>query len=390
MKYRRFGKTGFQVPVISSGGMRFQHSWKGSDEVPPDSQERLEKCVRHALDLGINHFETARGYGTSEAQLGKILSDLSRSEIILQTKVGPVPQVEKFVAAFEKSMSSLGVDYLDLFAFHGVNNQEALDNALRCMDVVRGWKQAGRIRAIGFSTHGATDMILRALKTELFDYVNIHWYYIFQDNWPAIEEARRQDMGVFIISPNDKAGLLYKPSDKLVSLTEPLHPMVFNGLFCLMHEEVHTLSCGISRAEDFDIHMETVEKLDDAKKWVAPVIERLEAELSRVLGEEWAETWNQGLPEWNDTPGEINMPWILRLRNLALAYDMVEYGKMRYNMLGNGGHWFPGAKASAVGEIDLSACLANSPHAASIPTALAEAHTLLAGEEKKRLIEDEA
>ncbi|MCH7909189.1 MAG: aldo/keto reductase [Candidatus Hydrogenedentes bacterium] len=390
MKYRRFGKTDFQIPVISSGGMRFQHSWKGSDEVPPESQERLEKCVRHALDLGINHFETARGYGTSEAQLGKILSDLPRSEIILQTKVGPAPQVDKFVAAFEKSMSSLGVDYLDLFAFHGVNNQEALDNALRCMDVVRGWKQAGRIRAIGFSTHAATETILDALKTELFDYVNIHWYYIFQDNWPAIEEARRQDMGVFIISPNDKAGLLYKPSDKLVSLTEPLHPMVFNGLFCLMHEEVHTLSCGISRAEDFDIHMETVEKLDDAEKWVAPVIEKLEAELARVLGNEWAETWEQGLPDWNDTPGEINMRWILRLRNLALAYDMVEYGKMRYNMLGNGGHWFPGAKADAIDEIDLSECLANSPHAATIPTALAEAHTLLAGEEKKRLIEDEA
>ena len=172
-----------------------------------------------------------------------------------------------------------------------------------------------------------------------------------------------------------------------MEICHPLHPLVFNGLFCLSHLEVHTLSCGAAKPEDFDIHMETVEKLEQASVLIPPIIERLENTLAETLGVEWANTWHVGLPEWKDTPSEINIPMILRLRNLALAYDMVEYGKMRYNLLGNGGSWFPGQKAEKLDTLDLSACLAHSPHADKIPGYLAEAHQLLVGEEKKRLQE---
>lgn len=387
MEYRRFGKTEFQMPVISCGGMRYQQSWKGSDEVTDENQRNLEACITKALELGITHIETARGYGTSEAQLGRVLPKFPRGGLLVQTKIGPMADVEKFRAAFEKSMGLLNVDYLDLFSFHGINNAQSLDNALACMDTVQKWKQEGRIRSIGFSTHGSCKAITNAIETGLFDHINIHWYYIFQENWPAIEAATRHDMGVFIISPNDKGGLLYKPSDKLLSLCEPLHPMVFNGLFCLSHPQIHTLSCGVSRPSDFDAHMETVSLLGRAGELIQPIVERLEAELADTFGATWAESWLEGLPDWDETPGEMNMRWILRLRNLAVAYDMREYGKMRYNMLGNGGPWVPGNNAGKVQELDLSDCLAASPNAAAVPAALAEAHDLLAGEKGKRLQE---
>lgn len=389
MKYRRFGRTELQIPVISSGGMRFQHSWKGSEAVPDDAQERLSACVYRALDLGINHFETARGYGTSEYQLGQILPKLPRNEILVQSKVAPSADVATFEKAFEKSMSLLKVDYLDIFSIHGINNDETLEQALECYESADRWRREGRIRDIGFSTHGSCALITKAIETDLFDHVNLHWYYIFQENWPAIEAARRRDMGVFIISPNDKGGLLYKPSEKLCELTSPLHPMVFNGLFCLMRNEVHTLSCGISTAKDFDIHMETVELLDRANELVPPIVERLERAMAEAVGSDWSENWDQGVPEWEELPGQINARWILRLRNLALAYDMHEYGRMRYNMLGNGGHWFPGYKADKIDELDLSSCFAQSPFASSIPSYLEEAHGLLAGEEQRRLSESE-
>lgn len=387
MEYRRFGKTEFRMPVISCGGMRYQHSWKGSDEVPPESQESVEACIFRALELGINHFETARGYGTSEEQLGRILPKIPRDEILVQTKVGPSDDLDKFKEAFEKSIGLLKMDYLDIFSFHGINNEETLEQALHCMPTVQAWKKEGRIRAIGFSTHGPCNATVKAIETGLFDSINLHWYYIFQENWPAIEAATRHDMGVFIISPNDKGGKLYEPSDKLVELCDPLHPMVFNGLFCLSHPEVHTLSCGVARASDFDVHMDTIENLGRAQEAIAPIIERLESEMAKVLGTEWAQSWEDGLPGLSDTPESINIRWILRLRNLALAYDMYAYGKMRYNMLGNGGHWFPGNNAEKADEIDFSVCLRNSPHADTIPAALAEAHALLSGKEGKRLQE---
>ena len=387
MKYRRFGRTELQIPVISCGGMRYQETWNDEESASEESQVNLENCIRRALELGINHIETARGYGSSEYQLGHILPKLPREELIVQTKVGPTDEVQPFIDNFERSMKLLKLDYVDLFAFHGVNSQIEYERTLKCLDTALKCKEEGRVRNVGFSTHGNTQTIIDTINLGCLDYVNLHWYYIFQDNWPAILEAQKQDMGVFIISPNDKGGLLYQPSRKLMEICHPLHPLVFNGLFCLSHLEVHTLSCGAAKPEDFDIHMETVEKLEQASVLIPPIIERLENTLAETLGVEWANTWHVGLPEWKDTPSEINIPMILRLRNLALAYDMVEYGKMRYNLLGNGGSWFPGQKAEKLDTLDLSACLAHSPHADKIPGYLAEAHQLLVGEEKKRLQE---
>lgn len=388
MEYRRFGKTELQMPVISCGGMRFQQSWNNDDDLTPESQSNVEACVRRALELGITHIETARGYGTSERQLGAILPSLPRDGMIVQTKVGAQPNPRDFADIFEFSMSLIKLDYVDLFAFHGVNNQECLDNVLRCMDLAQEWKRQGRIRHIGFSTHAHRDIILKAVQTGLFEYVNLHWFYFFQENWPAIQEAHKRDMGVFIISPNDKGGLLYRPSEKLEKLTAPLPPMVFNDLFCLSHPEVHTLSCGVAKPSDFGIHMDTVAHLDHARELVSPIVKRLEKEMADVLGQDWVDTWRIGLPEWHETPGEINIQWVLRLRNLALAYDMIEFARMRYNLLGNGGHWFPGNKADKLDEVDLTGCLRNSPHAAKIPRLLAETHQLLQGEEVKRLQTD--
>ena len=76
---------------------------------------------------------------------------------------------------------------------------------------------------------------------------------------------------------------------------------------------------------------------------------------------------------------------ILWLRNLAIAYDMLEYAKTRYNLLGHGSHWFPGANAEQVEKYDLSKCLAKNPHADKIPDILQYAHQLLTGIPVERL-----
>src|SRR5438067_636238 len=91
MRYRRFGRTELQMPVISCGGMRYQYKWQDVQpgEIPADNQANLEATIHRAVELGINHIETARGYGTSEMQLGNVLPKLPREKIIVQTKVGP-------------------------------------------------------------------------------------------------------------------------------------------------------------------------------------------------------------------------------------------------------------------------------------------------------------
>ncbi|MFB2937707.1 aldo/keto reductase [Aerosakkonemataceae cyanobacterium BLCC-F154] len=390
MQYRRFGRTNISIPLFSCGGMRYQYKWHDVPgwRIPWHKQRNLEATIRRSIELGINHIETARGYGTSELQLGRILPKFPRDKIIVQTKISPNADPQEFAKTFEKSLGNLRLEYVDLLGIHGINNAELLDYTVRpggCLEVAQKLQKQGRIRFIGFSTHGSTNIITQAIETNQFDYVNLHWYYINQTNWSAIEAATKHDMGVFIISPSDKGGKLYNPPPKLVDLCYPLSPMVFNDLFCLNHSQVHTLSLGAAKPTDFDEHLKTLPLLDQADEILPPILARLETEAMKVLGENWVKTWHIGLPYQEETPGNINIPVILWLRNLALAYDMYDYAKMRYNLLGNASHWFPGNKADRVKQFDLRQCLINSPHADRIPALLEEAHQLLGGEEVKRL-----
>lgn len=390
MQYRRFGRTELQMPVFSCGGMRYQYKWQDLPQwqIPGDNQRNLEATIRRSFDVGINHIETARGYGSSEMQLGIILPKLPREKLIVQTKISPKPDPKEFRRQFHQSLKFLQLEYVDLLGLHGINDEETFQQSLRprgCLDEARKLQAEGKVKFIGFSTHGSTEIIIKTIETGQFDYVNLHWYYINQNNWKAIEAAQRQDMGVFIISPSDKGGKLYDPPQKLVQLCQPLSPMVFNDLFCLSHPQVHTLSLGAAKPSDFEEHLKVLSLLDQAKTILPPIVERLEQAAIATLGSEWVRTWNVGLPSYEETPGKINIPVILWLRNLALAYDMVEYAKMRYNLLGNGGHWFPGAKADRVTQFNLQPCLKNSPHADTIPTLLIEADRLLGGQAVQRL-----
>ena len=69
----RFGRTNLQMPIITCGGMRMQEAWGNKitsmDQVDPECQANFESIVHRSLALGINHFETAKGYGCSEIQV---------------------------------------------------------------------------------------------------------------------------------------------------------------------------------------------------------------------------------------------------------------------------------------------------------------------------------
>jgi len=390
MNYRRFGRTELAMPVFTCGGMRYQFKWSrvSPGDIPAESQANVEAIVHRAFELGIIHFETAHAYGTSQMQLGRVLPSLPRDQIILQTKIVPHRSTREFLRTFDRSLRDLRVEFVDLLALHGINDRWRLHHALKkngCLDAARKLQAEKRARFIGFSTHASTDVILDAIHSGGFDYVNLHWYFVNDLNRPAIEAAARRDMGVFVISPNDKGGRLYHPPQKQVELCAPLTPMQFNDLYCLARPEVHTLSIGASRPGDFDEHLRALEHYDRLRQTVSPIEQRLRDEMARVLGRDWCVRWSEGLPQYSDVPGRINILEILRLWNLAQSLDLSDWARGRYNLLGQGDHWFPGENAARVGKLDLSACLVHSPFAERIPSVLAEAHRLLVGEPVQRL-----
>ena len=387
---RRFGRTGLPMPVLTCGGMRFQHRWEEEppQPIPPDNQANLERLVVRALDLGIRHIETARGYGTSEAQLGPILQKLPRAAFILQTKVAPHASPDEFERVFRLSLAKLGLPWVDLLSLHGINDRETADWSLRpggCLDRARDFQKAGLCRHVGFSTHGPADLVEELVAGNRFDYVNLHWYYIFQEHTRSLEAAQRNDMGVFIISPNDKGGMLYQPPELLKELTAPLSPMAFNTLFCLRRPEIHTLSIGAARPEDFDEHVGALAKLPEAGSLLPPVEERLKARWEKALPGKWRDSWEKGLPHWTQSPGQTNLREILRLHNLVMAYDLVEYGKMRYNLLGQGGHWFPGQSMGNLTADGLRPALCHCADPEETLRRLFSARDLFSGEKRQRL-----
>ncbi|MDJ0744219.1 MAG: aldo/keto reductase [Xenococcaceae cyanobacterium MO_167.B27] len=378
MEYRRFGQTNLNLSVFSLGTMRCLAS-----------PQLAQKTISKAIALGINHLETARGYGQSETYLGLTLkSNLSfpREQLYITTKLPPSPSPKQMESWIDESLTRLQIDYLDCLALHGVNTWQHLSwitDSSGCMSAIEKARQQGKIRHLGFSTHGSLDLIIAAINSDLFDFVNLHYYYFRQHNQPAIALAAAKDMGIFIISPADKGGKLYSPPQKILDLCAPISPLELTYRFLLHNPAITTLSVGAANPDELEFLQNIRQKNWDETftPEETAIFTRLENHLTSSLESDRCSQCYQCLP----CPETINIPEILRLRNLAVAYDMTDYGQYRYRMLENAGHWFPGNKGDHCTEC--GDCLPRCPEKLDIPKLLQDAHHRLNGSPRRRLWE---
>lgn len=376
MHQRRFGKTNLDLSVFSLGTMRCLAS-----------PQIYRQTIQQAIALGINHLETARGYGQSEAYLGQALRDLRlpRQQVYLTTKLSPTPNQQQMRDWIDQSLVKLQTDYIDCVAIHGINTWEHLEWVTSpdgCLSAIQTAIEQGKIRHLGFSTHGSLELILAAIKTDLFEFINLHYYYFFQRNHRAIALAAVKDLGIFIISPADKGGRLYNPPPKLAELCAPFSPLELNYRFLLSNQAITTLSIGAANPEELINPLQVADKVDPLTIEEQEIFSQLEQQLENSLATDLCRQCYQCLP----CPEQIKIPEILRLRNLTVAYQMQDYGQYRYGMLENAGHWFPGKKGNKC--TDCGDCLPRCPEKLNIPALLRDTHQRLKGKQRRRLWND--
>lgn len=207
MEFRTLGRTGLRVSAIGFGGApagipNYVERWDPSGDAEAAS---LRAAIEHALDLGINYFDTAPSYGDgiSEEIFGRALAQ-HRGRFVLATKVG-ARDPEGIRASVEASLRRLQVDCLDVIQFHGgwYSDEEAerilAGDGLEALERLR---DGGKVRFLGFTAEGPTGGASRMIASGRFDLLQVRYNLMyghtcdFVNEAGLIREARAQGMGV--------------------------------------------------------------------------------------------------------------------------------------------------------------------------------------------------
>ncbi len=217
MRYRTFGRTGWQIAEVGYG-MWGMAGWTGSDD------EQSFASLDRAIELGCNFFDTAWAYGDghSERLLGATLKRHPDKRLYIATKIPPqnrkwparpsYPLDDVFPADYireytEKSLANIGVSTLDLQQLHVWTDEWAADD--RWQRAVRALKDEGLVRAIGISVNRWQPAnVLRALESGLIDAVQVV-YNVF-DQSPEDElfpYCQKHQIGLIARVPFDEGSL---------------------------------------------------------------------------------------------------------------------------------------------------------------------------------------
>lgn len=209
MKYSKLGNSDLMVSSLCVGCMSFgdpgskMHAWTLNEE---DSTS----IIKHALDLGINFFDTANVYsaGTSEEYLGRaILKNVARDKVVLATKVhfneGKLSR-KAILREIDTSLSRLGTDYVDLYIIHRFDYDTPIDETMEALDSL---VKAGKVRALGASAmygYQFFKMQLAAQKNNWTPFVSMQNHYNLlyrEDEREMIPICKEQNVALTPYSP---------------------------------------------------------------------------------------------------------------------------------------------------------------------------------------------
>ena len=202
MQYRK-DRQGNDISILGYGCMRFSRKGAGIDF------DKAEAELLHAIELGVNYFDSAYVYPGSEELLGAVLAKNGvREQVRIATKlpqylVKTTGAIDRF---FDEELRRLQTDYIDYYLMHMVTDVAQWENLQRLgiEDWIAQKKASGAIRQIGFSFHGSTDGFTKVLDAYDWDFCQIQYNYLdehTQAGRAGLEAAATKGIPVIIMEP---------------------------------------------------------------------------------------------------------------------------------------------------------------------------------------------
>ena len=293
------------------------------------SVEQMASVLEAAAKIGINHIETAPAYGPAEQFLGEALqhsSTIPEGGWVATSKLLPGSSLVEGQHQLDAILHRLGLSTLDNLAVHGINRQEHLEWVLSGdgAQLMEWALSSGRVTQLGFSSHGTNALIEQALRSQRFDFCSLHLHLFDPQRLPLAHWALENGIGVMAISPADKGGRLQAPSPTLKDDCRPIDPLVLAYRF-LLAQGVSTLTLGAASSDDLSTAASLAEADGPLQQEETEVLHQLEQRRRERLGNELCGQCRACLP----CPNQVPIPNLLRLRNLTLGHDLIEYSCIR-------------------------------------------------------------
>lgn len=220
MQYRRCGKSGIKLPLLSLG---LWHNFGDKDNF-----ENARDLLRTAFNNGITHFDLANNYGppygSAEKNFGKIFAEdfkQYRDELIISTKAGwdmwPGPygnfgSRKYLIASLDQSLQRMGLDYVDIFYHHRPDPETPLEETMGALDQI---VRQGKALYVGISQYSAEDTAKAAkiLKAQNTPFLIHQPRYNMMDRWVEgglLNTLEREGIGSIVFSPLEQGILTDK------------------------------------------------------------------------------------------------------------------------------------------------------------------------------------
>ena len=243
VSYQKLGKTGLTPTRVAFGCM-----------ITSDAS-----VIEKAADLGINYFDTARGYqgGNNERMVGAALKS-KRKNLILSTKTG-AGNKQGALEHLDTSLKELGTDYIDIWYLHGKGSIAQVTDEL--IDAQQTAKKAGKIRFAGVSMHGGHAEVIPAMieKKAHFDVVLASYNFSMEPAiTPLLDSAAKAGLGVVAMKVMAGGFRRAKPGDKIYDTLKREGAMLAALKWVLKNPNVHTTIPSITDMEQLDEDMKAM------------------------------------------------------------------------------------------------------------------------------------